>query len=150
MAQTCSRSYHHVVFSTKRRQPFLSQKVRPAVWKYMHGIAKDHGFEIVEIDGVADHVHILLSVPTTITIARAVQWIKGGSSYWIRRTYPFLNTFRWQDGYGSFTIGLSQMQRTMEYIRSQEERHHTRTFEEEYRSFVTAHGLTVDERYLFD
>ena len=150
MAQTCSRSYHHVVFSTKKRQPFLSPKIRPAVWSYMHGIAKENGFEIVEINGVADHVHILVALPTTMRIAQAVQFIKGGSSYWIRRTYPFLNDFRWQEGYGSFSIGQSQVERTVEYIRSQEERHRTRTFEEEYRSFVTAHGLTVDERYLFD
>jgi REP element-mobilizing transposase RayT len=150
MAQTCSRSYHHIVFSTKRRQPFLSPKVRPAIWKYMHGIAKERGFEIVEINGVVDHVHILIAVPTTITIARAVQLIKGGSSYWIRRTYPFLSGFRWQEGYGSFTIGQSQLPRTLEYLRNQEEHHRTHTFEQEYRAFVTAHGLTVDDEYLFD
>ena len=150
MAHTCSRSYHHVVFSTKKRQPFLSPKIRPAVWTHMHGIAKENGFEIVEINGVADHVHILIAMPTTMRVAQAVQFIKGGSSYWIRRTYPLLNTFRWQEGYGSFTIGQSQVERTVEYIRSQEERHRTRTFEEEYRAFVAAHGLTVDERYLFD
>ncbi len=102
------------------------------------------------IGGVADHVHLLLSLPSTLAVAKAIQRIKGGSSKWIHDTFPRHKEFSWQEGYGAFSIGVSQVETTTAYIRCQAEHHRTRTFKEEFLAFLKRHGIEYDERYLWD
>jgi putative transposase len=91
----------------------------------------------------------LLSMPPTITIAKAIQLIKGGSSKWIHETFPALGKLAWQEGYGGFSVSISHMKDAIDYINRQAEHHRKKTFEEEYRSFLKKHGIKFDEKYLW-
>lgn len=103
----------------------------------------------LEIGGVADHVHILLSLPTTVPVAKAMQLIKGGSSKWIHETFPSHRHFSWQEEYGAFSVSVSQLEKTIQYIKNQEEHHRTITFKEEFVDLLKRHHLEYDERYLW-
>ena len=94
--------------------------------------------------GVADHVHILLSLPATMPLAKAMQLLKGNSSKWIHDTFPALASFAWQEGYGAFSIGVSGVEETCAYIRNQEAHHRTRTFREEVASMLARHGFDAE------
>jgi REP element-mobilizing transposase RayT len=102
------------------------------------------------IGGVADHVHILLSLPTTLTLSKAIQILKGNSSKWLHEDFPELRLFAWQEGYGAFTIGMSGVDDTKNYIATQVEHHRKKTFQEEFRSFLDKHGLPYDDATLWD
>ena len=102
----------------------------------------------VEIGGVADHVHILISIPANIAVAKAVQLIKGSSSRWMKESFPNMAAFAGQDGYGAFSVSESQLEVVRDYIRGQEEHHRTKTFAEEYREFLKRHRIEFDDRYV--
>jgi putative transposase len=148
MANTFTSLDFHIVFSTKNREPSLDRVILERLWPYLGGIARDNGMKAREIGGVADHVHLLLSVPASMALSKAVQLIKGGSSHWLKETFPQLKTFSWQDGYGAFTVSRSQVDIVRHYIQNQEEHHRTKTFEDEYRTFLKKHHIDFDERYL--
>ena len=101
------------------------------------------------IGGVEDHVHLLLSLPSTLAIAKAIQVIKGESSKWIHDTFPQHQKFSWQEGYGAFTIGVSQKGVAVSYIQKQKEHHRKKTFQEEFLSFLAKHEIEYDPRYLW-
>ena len=104
----------------------------------------------VEIGGVADHVHMLLSLPSSMAIAKAMQLIKGGSSKWVHDTFPEHRLFGWQVKYGSFSVSVSQLDKIMEYIRDQAEHHKKTSFKEEFIALLKKHRIHYDERYLWD
>ena len=150
MANTFSCLNIHCVFSTKERVPVLNPDIRERLWPYIGGIAKQNGMIPKCIGGVSDHVHLLVTLPTTFAVAKAVQLIKAGSSAWIHQTFPNLRNFAWPQGYGAFSVGISQVQETVHYIEQQLEHHRTRTFQEEYLTFLKKHGAHFDEKYLWD
>jgi REP element-mobilizing transposase RayT len=150
MANTFSCLNIHCVFSTKERVWVLNPDIRERLWPYMGGIAKQNGMIPKCIGGVSDHVHLLVTLPTRMAVAKAVQLIKAGSSAWIHQTFPNLRNFAWQQGYGAFSVGISQVQETVHYIEQQLEHHRTRTFQEEYLAFLKKHGAHFDEKYLWD
>ena len=98
--------------------------------------------------GTADHVHLLLHLPAVLAASKAVQLLKGGSSKWINQTFDDMREFRWQAGYGAFSIGFSGIDATRRYIESQEEHHHKKTFDEEYKEILDRHGLEYDQQRL--
>ena len=100
------------------------------------------------VGGVVDQVHILTSLPATLSVAGAIQLLKGNSSKWIHDTFPNQALFGWQEGYGAFSIGISGVEPTTRYIRNQAEHHRKRTFREELRTMLRKHGLKYDERML--
>lgn len=148
MANTYTSLQYHVVFSTKNRQPFLVEAIRERLFAYLGGIARENGMTAFEIGGVADHVHLLLSIPASLALSKAVQLLKGGSSHWLKETIPDMIDFAWQDGYAAFTVSRSQLDGVQAYIGSQPEHHRTKMFVEEYRAFLTRHRIEYDERYL--
>ena len=148
MSNTYTSLNYHIVFSTKNREPWLMADIRERLWPYLGGIARENGMKALEIGGVADHVHLLLSIPASMALSKAVQLIKGGSSHWIKETFPNVTGFAWQDGYGAFTVSQSQLDAVREYIRNQEEHHRTKSFAEEYRAFLERHQVEFDERFL--
>src|ERR1700733_11150142 len=150
MANTFSCLNVHCVFSTKDRVKDLNPEVQGRLWPYMGGIAKQNGVIPKCIGGVSDHVHLLVALPARMAAAKAIQLIKAGSSAWIHQTFPELQNFSWQQGYGAFSVGISQVQETVRYIEQQLEHHRTRTFQEEYTAFLKKHGPHFDEKYLWD
>lgn len=150
MPNTYSSLLVHVVFSTKKREPWLTPEILKRLDTYVSGIAKQNGFAAIAVGGVKDHVHVLLSVPPVVSVAKAVQLIKGGTSKWISETFPYCAKFAWQSGYGAFTIGVSMINVTVAYIKKQEEHHRAKTFREEYEEFMKRHGIEYDEKYLVD
>src|SRR5579862_4544521 len=132
MGHSFSSSLFHCTFSTKGRRPIIKPELQCQLWPYMGGIARNNGMTALAIGGVEDHAHILLSLPSTMAIAKAIQLIKGGSSLWIHETFPQYREFSWREGYGAFSIGISEVPRTKNYIVNQEEHHRERTFKEEF------------------
>jgi REP element-mobilizing transposase RayT len=102
------------------------------------------------IGGVEDHVHALLSLPTTLSVAKAIQLIKGGASKWVHDTFPEHRGFAWQEGYGAFSIGVAQVDDTIGYIGRQAEHHRQRTYQEEFLAFLERHHIEYDPRYIWD
>ena len=102
----------HCVWSTKNRTPFLDSDLRERLWPYLGGIARENKMKALAVGGVADHVHILVSLPGTLSVAKAIQLLKGNSSKWIHETFPKQAFFGWQEGYGAFSIGVSGIEAT--------------------------------------
>lgn len=142
-------TYFHCVFSTKERRPFITPELRERLWPFLGGIARQNKMKAVEIGGVEDHIHILLSLPATIPVSKAMQLIKGGSSKWIHETIPDQRLFSWQEEYGALSVSVSQLDKTIAYIRKQPEHHRKVTFQEEFLVLLKKHGVEYDERYLW-
>ena len=143
-------SYHHCVFSTKERRPLMTPALRERLWPFLGGIARQNRMKAIEIGGVADHVHLLLSLPATMAIAKAMQLIKGGSSKWVHETFPEQRLFAWQEKYGAFTVSASRVDSVVQYIQRQEVHHRKQTFQEEFLALLKKHRVEYDERYLWD
>jgi len=120
------------------------------LFPYIGGIAREHKMKLISAGGIDDHVHLLLSMQKTIGISKAMQLIKGGSSKWIHDTFREHRLFEWQEGYGAFSIGISEVERTVDYINRQVEHHKKQDFKAEFLGFLTKHEIEYDERYLFD
>jgi REP element-mobilizing transposase RayT len=139
----------HCTFSTKERYPFIDTELEVRLWRYIGGIARENRMKAMIVGGTFDHVHALLSLPATMSFAKAVQLIKGGSSKWIHDTLAKYKKFEWQEGYGAFSVSASQASRTIAYINNQKEHHRKRTFEEEFLALLDKHGVEYDQRYVF-
>ncbi len=140
--------YVHYVFSTKNHEKWLKSYIRENLSPYIGGICRKNNLKLIKAGGVDDHLHLLVSLPSTITIAKAIQYIKGGSSRWIHETFDNMKDFAWQEGYGGFTIGVSQIDQTKKYIANQEEHHRIKTFREEFIDILNYHGIDFEEKYL--
>lgn len=149
MLQSLSRILIHLIFSTKGREPFISPETRPRLHAYLSGIAGNIGSPSLQIGGVADHVHLLLILGRTLSIAEVVEEVKKASSRWMK-SEGGVSAFSWQSGYGAFSIGESQVDALVRYIANQETHHRTTTFEEEYRRVLVRYRVPCDERYLWD
>ena len=142
-------SYFHCVFSTKERRPLITPELRVRLWPFMGGIARQNNLKAIEIGGVEDHVHILISLPASVPVSKAMQLIKGGSSKWVHETFPDQRLFAWQDEYGAFSVSVSQLDKTIAYIHGQPEHHRKMTFQEEFLELLKKHRIEYDERYLW-
>ena len=140
MSHRYARLLVHSIFSTKNREPIIPQSTKPRLWAYIGGIARTNGFKALAVGGMEDHVHVLFSLPATLAVAKVIQLIKGGSSKWMNDRLD-RRSFAWQDSYGAFSIGISQVESTIRYINNQE-RHHARvSFEDEFRKILQRHGV---------
>jgi REP element-mobilizing transposase RayT len=146
MSHTYVSDLVHCVFSTKQRRNAIALDRLPELWSYMGGIARKNGFKAIAIGGTENHVHILLSLPATIPPAKAMQLVKGGSSKWMNDTGS--GNFAWQEGYGAFTVGISQQSNTIRYINTQAEHHQKLDFETEFLAFLKKHGIDYDPNYV--
>jgi REP element-mobilizing transposase RayT len=149
MANTYASLHYHIIFSTKNRERWITPDVEPRLWAYLSGIARDNKIQTLKIGGTADHVHLVLGLPPTLALSKAVQLLKGGSSKWIHETFPVLRQFGWQDGYGAFTVSKSHLAEVIHYVETQREHHRRRTFQEEFRAFLDRHDVEYDERYIW-
>ena len=151
MPQSLAKIILHTVFSTKDRRPFLRDKsLREELHRYIGGILTDLDCQPLIIGGVEDHVHILSTLSRTCEPAAMVKEVKRGSSLWLKTKRPDLHDFAWQNGYGIFSIGYSQVDGTRKYIAGQEEHHRTISFQDEFRKFLERYAVGFDERYVWD
>lgn len=150
MPQSLSKVILHIVFSTKDREPWLDRAVRSRMHAYVATICRDLDAEVWRVGGVADHLHIVTTLPRTLSQADMVERVKKASSKWIKRLDSKYRHFYWQRGYGAFSVSPSQLDAVVEYVRTQEEHHRTRSFQDEYREFLRKYRVEFDERYVWD
>ena len=150
MPQSLARLHIHLVFSTKNREPLISDTVRSALHAYMATVLKNLGCAPVLINSVEDHVHILFELARTVSVSGAVEEVKKSSSKWIKTQGNEFAGFAWQAGYGAFAVSESNVPSVRDYIARQQEHHHRKSFEEEYRAFLERHGVAFDERYVWN
>jgi putative transposase len=139
---------YHLVFSTKERRPLIAETMKPRLQEYVRGILKNEAGELLELDGVADHVHLLVRLHPAKAVADALRAIKANSSRWANQTYRRGPTFAWQESDAAFTVSESQMPRLLSYIRNQEKHHRQLDFRSELVQLLRRNGVAFDERYL--
>ena len=127
------------MFSTKGRYPSIPDELQSRLWAFMGGTARRLGMKAIAVGGMRDHVHILLSLPPTIALAKAVQTLKANSSRWLHQTTG--RPFEWQEGYAAFSVSISQTDATVAYILNQHEHHTKHGFDEELARILERHGL---------
>jgi putative transposase len=150
MPQSLSKVILHIIFSTKDREPWLDSDVRPRMHAYLATICRDLGAELSHVGGVTDHVHVVTTLPRTLSQAQLVEEIKKTSSKWIKAIDARYRGFFWQRGYGAFSVSPSQLEAVLQYVDAQQEHHRTRTFQKEYRGLLRRHRVDFDERYIWD
>jgi len=149
MANTYTSLHYHVIFSTKNRERWIVPEIEQRVWGYIGGIARAHRLTALQVGGIEDHIHALVTAPPTIAPFQIAQFLKGDSSKWIHEEFSALRNFGWQDGYGAFTVSKSNIPAVIQYIQNQREHHRKKTFQEEYLEFLHANNIEYDERYLW-
>ena len=149
MASSLVRIDIHLIFHVKAAGVNFRDEDLPQIFRYIGGIINDLGGIPIEIGGTTNHVHILTSLPKSMALIDFVREIKAFSSKWLKQLDDHYMPFAWQDGYGAFSVSPSLLDKTVQYIRKQEEHHKTRSFNEEYRLFLEAYGIDYDERYAF-
>lgn len=149
MANTYCQLYVHVIFAVKNRGCFLADTWRDELYRYMTGTAEAHSHRVYAIGGMRDHVHILVSMSPTQSVSDMVRDLKRASAIWIKERHLVDGNFAWQEGYGAFTYGKSQISDVIGYIRNQKQHHIGKTMQEEYKEFLALFGIEFDERYLF-
>lgn len=151
MAQSLAKILLHMVFSTKERRPLLRDKpLREELHRYLGGILANLDGQPLIIGGVEDHVHLLFAHSRTATVADVVKELKRGSSVWLKTKSPELADFAWQNGYGVFSIGQSQVDDVRAYIAGQEEHHRRISFQDEFRRLLQRYEIEFNERYVWD
>ena len=151
MPQSLAKILVHTVFSTKERRPFLRDRnLREELHRYLGGILRQHDCQPIIVGGVEDHVHILGTLARTCDAATMVKELKRGSSLWLKTKGDDLQDFAWQNGYGIFSIGFSQIGAVRDYIAGQEVHHRKVTFQDELRALLRRYEIEFDERYVWD
>ena len=150
MASSLVKIDVHLIFHTKKSRTEMREDDLPRIFEYIGGIIKGVNGLPIAVGGRPDHIHILASLPKTMSLADFIRAIKADSSKWIKKLRDGYASFEWQEGYGAFSVSPSLIGKTVNYIREQEEHHRKRSFQEEYRLFLEAYGIQYDERYVFD
>jgi len=151
MPQSLAKILVHTVFSIKERRPFLRDKpLREELHRYLGGILTHLDCQPIIVGGVEDHIHILSALSRTREAAEMVKEVKRGSSLWLKTKCPDLEDFAWQNGYGIFSTGFSQIGSARDYIAGQEEHHRKVSFQDEFRQFLRRYEIEFDERYVWD
>jgi len=148
MTQSLVRIYVHAVFSTKDRVPMILDEWRPDMHSYIGGILRNRKCDFIAAGGVEDHMHLLFRMPATATLSDLIRDIKSNSSGWQHKAGH--HAFAWQNGYGAFSVGPTQLPDLIEYIGRQREHHAKVSFRDEYLGFLHKYNVEYDERYLWD
>jgi REP element-mobilizing transposase RayT len=149
MSQSLSKVYVHIVFSTKKRYPFIDENIKEELWAYIGGLCKALECNPIRVGGYYDHVHICCLLSRKITQMKLLEEIKKESSRWIKTKGQRYEKFYWQDGYGIFSVNPSEIGRVVKYIDNQLEHHKKRDFQKELVAFLDKYGIEYDERYLW-
>jgi putative transposase len=149
MPSTWSQVLLHIVFSTKLREPLITPEIESRLYPYIGGIVRSLDGTVYAIGGVPDHVHMLVRWNTKESIGRLVGQVKSRSSMWVTETFPGSH-FKWQEGYGVFSVSPSNKEQVEDYILNQKDHHRRRDFKAEFVALLDAHGVEYDARYLWE
>jgi len=150
MPQSLSNILIHLIWSTRDRRPCLDPSTREKTHAFLAGVVRQCDCEAYRVGGSTDHVHLAIRLSRTVSVADLVKGAKAASSKWLKTQGPEFADFSWQLGYGAFSVGMSQKEALLLYIDNQEEHHRTRSFQDEYRDFLSKYGIAFDERYVWD
>lgn len=145
-----TQMYVQLVFAVQNRKALLKPEIRSPVFEYMSGILSSLKHKSIIVNGVSSHVHILMGLNPSVSISDTVHDLKRGSSLYVNEQRLTIDRFTWQEGYGGFTYGRSQLDDVYEYIQNQQKHHKQVTFKEEYTQFLNKFEIEYDERFLFD
>ena len=148
MPSTHLSLHYHLIFSTKNRHPFIDKEWRGRLHAFLGGAVRNLGGTPEAVGGTGDHVHLLVGLRASHSLADVLRDVKSASSHWVHDTVG-VRSFGWQDGYGAFTVSASLIERVKNYIGQQEEHHRKKTFQEEYVEFLKQSEVEYDERFLW-
>ena len=149
MANTYTQIYIHHVFAVQNRICLIQNSWRDELYQYMTGTIHNKGHKLLVIGGMPDHIHILVSMSPKQSVSDLMADVKRSSSLWINNNRLVMGKFSWQEGFGAFSYGKSQIPNIANYIETQEKHHQKRTFMEEYLEFLKLFEIEYDERYVF-
>jgi putative transposase len=150
MANTYTQLYVHVVFAVKGRASLISKSWKEKLYQYITGIITNKNQKLMAINGMPDHLHLLIGLKPDCKLSDLIRDIKANSSKWINEHKWVAGKFECQTGFGAFTVGQSQIQHVVKYILNQEEHHKTKTFRDEFIGFLTAYQIEFTPEYVFD
>jgi len=150
MPGTFSQIYIQIVFAVKSRNNLICSSFEEEVYKYISGIITGKGQKSLAVNGMPDHIHILVGLKPAMCIADLVRDIKNNSTNFINKNDWLKNKFSWQEGYGAFSYSESNYGKVIDYIKNQKEHHRKQTFREEYISFLKKFNVPHEEKYLFE
>ena len=150
MAGTYTNLLYHIVFSTKKRIPLISDNLQQDLYSYLGGIIRGEGGILLEIGGMADHLHLIAKLKPTKTVSEMLNRIKAKSSKWVNEEKLKMRKFGWQDGYAAFSASQSQVASARRYIRNQGIHHLRQSFQDEFKALPERHVVEYDERFLWD
>ena len=150
MADTYTQLYFHIVFAVKSRARLIEKSWKDDLNKYITGIISNKSQKLMIINGMPDHVHMLISTKPDCNVSDLVRDIKSNSTKWINKTGLMKSKFAWQNGFGAFTVSQSQLNKVIRYIENQEQHHSSKSFKEEYVDFLKAYQIDYDEEYIFE
>jgi REP element-mobilizing transposase RayT len=150
MANTFSQIYIQTVFAVSNRQSLIKPEFKEELCKYVSGIVRNQGQKLIAINGVADHIHILIGLRPAMALADLVREIKADSSNFINKERFVHGRFSWQEGYGAFSYGHSQLDTIIRYIQNQEKHHSRRSFRDEYLTLLRKFDIAFEEKYVFE
>jgi REP element-mobilizing transposase RayT len=148
VAQSFTNLLYHVLFSTKDRAPLVTDEIELRLHEYLGGLVKARGGIPLAINGMPDHVHLLVKLRQDQALADFLRALKAISSGWVHDTFPSAGRFAWQNGYAAFTVSESRAAKVVVYIRNQKQHHKKMTVLEELKMLLTAHKIAFDEKYL--
>lgn len=150
MPQSIVRILAHIVFSTKNRADLIVPEIENDLFGYIHGIVENNGSKLIIGGGTANHIHLLVPFGKKVDIPELVGDIKRSSSVWIKKQDSQFNDFYWQKGYGTFSVGQTEVDVVIRYIANQKEHHRKKDFKTEFRGFLKKYEIEYDERYVWD
>lgn len=150
MANTFSQIYIQTVFAVSNRMSLIKPAFQEDLYKYISGIVKNQGQKLISINGMADHIHILIGLKPSMALADLVRDIKADSSTHVNKNKWVRGNFSWQEGYGAFSYGHSQLDSIIRYIQNQEEHHKRRSFKNEYLTLLRKFDIAFEDKYVFD
>ena len=149
MANTYTQLYIHAVFAVKGRDNLIPKKWKDELYKYISGIITNKNQKLMIVNGIPNHIHLLIGTKPTCILSDLVRDIKANSSKWINEKKFIAQRFEWQKGFGAFTVSQSQIPKIVNYIKKQEEHHRIKTFREEYVEFLNAYNIDFKPEYIF-
>ncbi|MEZ7498501.1 IS200/IS605 family transposase [Flavobacterium sp. Arc3] len=150
MANTYTQIYLHIVFAVKGRDNLISKNWKDELYKYITGIVTNEGQKLIAINGMPDHIHILIGLKPDKSLSDMVRDVKANSSRFINDKKWINGKFEWQTGFGAFSYNHSQLTNVINYIQNQEEHHKKKTFKEEYIEFLKAFDVDYKNEYIFE